>query len=134
MRSATSINGYSEHWDDGVKARLAAMEAGYSTRMGAALRHAAHDLEARTADKKLLLILTDGQPHNIDVGDERLLIEDSHKAVQELDQQGIYTYCISLDAHADEYVRDVFGNRFTVIDRVERLPEKPPQIFMSLTK
>jgi hypothetical protein len=34
----------------------------------------------------------------------------------------------------DEYVRDAFGNRFTVIDRVERLPEKPPQIFMSRTK
>jgi nitric oxide reductase NorD protein len=128
------IKGYSEHWDDGVKARLAAMEAGYSTRMGAALRHAAHYLEARQAEKKLLLILTDGQPHDIDVDDERLLIEDTHKAVQELDQKGIYTYCINLDAHADEYVRDVFGNRFTVIDRVERLPEKLPQLFMALTK
>ena len=128
------IKGYSEHWDDGVKAHLAAMEAGYSTRMGAALRHAAHHLEARTAEKKLLWILTDGQPHDIDVDDERLLIEDTHKAVQELDQQGIYTYCISLDAHADEYVREVFGNRFTVIDRVERLPEKLPQLFMALTK
>ena len=41
------IKGYSEHWDDEVKARLAAMEAGYSTRMGAAMRHAAHYLEAQ---------------------------------------------------------------------------------------
>ncbi|MBK5965613.1 hypothetical protein CCR95_16350 [Thiocystis minor] len=128
------IKGYGEGWDDQVKGRLAAMEAGYSTRMGAALRHAAHYLEARQADKKLLLILTDGQPHDIDVDDERLLIEDTHKAVQELDQQGIYTYCINLDSHADEYVRDCFGNRFTVIDRVERLPEKLPQLFMALTK
>ena len=128
------IKGYSEPWGDPVKARLAAMEAGYSTRMGAALRHAAHYLGARRAEKKLLLILTDGQPHDIDVTDERLLIEDTHRAVQELDQQGIYTYCINLDAHADEYVRDCFGNRFTVIDRVERLPEKLPRLFMSLTK
>ena len=128
------IKGYSEDWGDQVKARLAAMEAGYSTRMGAALRHAAHYLEARVAEKKLMLILTDGQPHDIDVDDERLLIEDTHKAVQELDQQGIYTYCINLDAHADEYVRDCFGNRFTVIDRVERLPERLPQLFMALTK
>ncbi|AFL76048.1 nitric oxide reductase activation protein NorD [Thiocystis violascens] len=128
------IKGYGEGWDDQVKGRLAAMEAGYSTRMGAALRHAAHYLEARQAEKKLLLILTDGQPHDIDVDDERLLIEDTHKAVQELDQQGIYTYCINLDSHADEYVRDCFGNRFTVIDRVERLPEKLPQLFMALTK
>jgi nitric oxide reductase activation protein len=102
--------------------------------MGAALRHAAHYLETRQAQKKLMLILTDGQPHDIDVADERLLIEDTHKAVQELDQQGIYTYCINLDAHADDYVRDVFGNRFTVIDRVERLPERLPRLFMALTK
>ena len=128
------IKGYSEAWDDQVKARLAAMAAGYSTRMGAALRHAAHYLETRRAQKKLMLILTDGQPHDIDVDDERLLIEDTHRAVQELDQQGIYTYCINLDAHADQYVRDCFGNRFTVIDRVERLPERLPQLFMALTK
>ena len=128
------IKGYSEAWDDQVKARLAAMEAGYSTRMGAALRHAAHYLEARKAEKRLMLILTDGQPHDIDVTDERLLIEDTRKAVQELDQRGIYTYCINLDSHADEYVRDCFGNRFTVIDRVERLPERLPQLFMALTK
>jgi nitric oxide reductase NorD protein len=42
--------------------RLAAMQAGYSTRMGAAMRHAAHYLAAQKAEKKLLLILTDGQP------------------------------------------------------------------------
>ena len=31
------IKGFSERWDDTVKARLAAMEAGWSTRMGAAI-------------------------------------------------------------------------------------------------
>ncbi len=60
------IKGFSEHWDDTVKGRLAAMEAGYSTRMGAALRHSAHYLGARKADKKLLLVLTDGEPSDID--------------------------------------------------------------------
>jgi nitric oxide reductase NorD protein len=128
------IKGYSEHWDDTVKARLAAMQAGYSTRMGAALRHAAHYLEARKADKKLLLILTDGEPHDIDESDERLLIEDAHKAVQELDRKGIYTFCVNLDPHADEYVQDVFGKQYTVIDRVESLPRKLPELFVSLTR
>jgi nitric oxide reductase NorD protein len=128
------IKGYGEPWDDRVKGRLAAMEAGWSTRMGAAMRHAAHYLEARQADKKLMLILTDGEPADIDVQDERLLIEDTHRAVRELDQKGIYTYCINLDPRADEYVRDIFGNQYTVIDRVERLPEKLPQLFMALTR
>ena len=63
------------------------MQAGYSTRMGAAMRHAAHTLEHRQADKKLMLILTDGEPADIDVKDKKLLIQDAHKAVQELDQQ-----------------------------------------------
>ncbi len=129
------IKGYSEHWDDDVKGRLSAMEAGYSTRMGAPIRHAAHYLEAQPADKKLLLILTDGEPSDIDVTDEKLLIEDTRKAVEELSSKNIYTHCISLDKKADEYIGDIFGpNGYTVIDRVEKLPEKLPQLFMSLTK
>ena len=85
------IKGYGERWNDQVKGRLAALQAGWSTRMGAAIRHAGHYLGARQADKKLLLILTDGEPSDIDVHDERLLIEDTRKAVQEADQEGIYT-------------------------------------------
>ena len=127
------IKGFSERWDDTVKSRLAAMEAGYSTRMGAALRHAAHYLGARQADKKLLLVLTDGEPSDIDVSDHKLLIQDTRKAVQELDQDGIYSYCINLDPKADEYVADIFGKNYMVIDRVERLPEKLPQLFLALT-
>jgi nitric oxide reductase NorD protein len=128
------IKGYSEHWGNEVKARLAAMEAGYSTRMGAALRHASHYLGAQKADKKLLLVLTDGEPSDIDVNDPQLLIQDTRKAIQELDQEGIYTYCINLDPQADDYVQDIFGKQYTVIDNVERLPEKLPQVFMALTK
>jgi hypothetical protein len=128
------IKGYGESWNDEVKARLAAMEAGYSTRMGAAMRHAAHYLEARQADKKLMLILTDGQPSDVDSPDERLLIEDARQAVKELDQKNIYTYCINLDPKADEYVSDIFGKRYTVIDNIQRLPERLPEVFLALTK
>ena len=128
------LKGFSEHWDDSVKARLAAIEPGYSTRMGAAVRHAAHYLEGQTADKKLLLILTDGEPADIDVNDDKLLIEDTHKAVEELSSKGIYTHCISLDKKADEYIADIFGsNGYTVIDHIEKLPEQLPKLFMSLT-
>jgi len=128
------IKGFGEGFDDTVKARLSAMEAQYSTRMGAAMRHAAHYLEAQKADKKLMLVLTDGEPADIDVDDDQLLIHDTHQAVKELQQQGIYSYCINLDPKADEYVADIFGNHYTVIDHVDKLPEQLPKIFMSLTK
>lgn len=128
------IKGYREHWDAQVKGRLAAMEAGYSTRMGAALRHAGHYLAHQQADKKLLLVLTDGEPADIDMDDPRALIEDARVAVRELDGEGIYTYCINLDPGADDYVADIFGKRYTVIDNVARLPERLPQLFMALTR
>ena len=128
------FKGYKERWDSEVKARLAAMEAGYSTRMGAAMRHAGHYLSHQEADKKLLLVLTDGEPSDIDVKDPRHLIEDARIAVRELDRKGIYTYCINLDPKADEYVADIFGNHYTVIDNIQRLPERLPQLFLALTK
>ncbi len=128
------IKGYGEHWNDTVKSRLAAMDAHWSTRMGAAMRHAGHYLGARNADKKLMLVLTDGEPADIDVEDPRHLIEDSRKAVQELERDGIFTYCINLDPKADEYVADIFGKNYLVIDNVQRLPERLPQLFLSLTR
>lgn len=127
------LKGFGEHWDDTVKARIAAMKAGYSTRMGAAMRHAAHTLVNQKADKKLLLVLTDGQPADVDVQDAHHLIQDARQAVKELDSQGIYSYCINLDAKADDYVRDIFGKQFTVVDHIAQLPEKLPQLFMALT-
>jgi fructose-specific component phosphotransferase system IIB-like protein len=128
------IKGYNEAWDDSVKGRIGAMEASFSTRMGAAMRHAGHYLKSQPADKKLMLILTDGEPADIDSKDERMLIEDTRQAVVELERDGIFTYCVSLDPKADEYVSDIFGHQYSVIDRVERLPEKLPELFISLTK
>lgn len=127
------IKGYSEHYGAQVKARIAAMKGEYSTRMGAAMRHAAHYLEAQKAEKKLMLILTDGEPADIDTKDPQMLIKDTWKAVEELKSRGIYSYCITLDPKADEYVSDIFGNQYTVIDHVDKLPEQLPQVFMKLT-
>lgn len=98
------------------------------------MRHAAHTLAAQKTDKKLMLVLTDGQPSDVDVHDGRLLVDDARHAANELDRQGIYTYCINLDAKADTYVRDIFGSQYTVVDRVDQLPEKLPKLFMALTR
>lgn len=81
-----------------------------------------------------MLVLTDGQPSDIDSQDERMLIEDARQSVRELNRQGIFTYCISLDAKADGYVSDIFRHQYTVIDHIERLPEQLPKLFMALTR
>jgi len=128
------IKGFSERWDEAVKARVAAMQAGWSTRMGAALRHAGHYLAARKADKRILLLLTDGEPSDVDVDDAAYLRADAKRAVDELAAKGLTTYCLSLDPKADDYVSEIFGQRWRVLDRIERLPEQLPMVYLNLTR
>ncbi len=125
---------FNEKFNDEVRARLAGMKGGLSTRMGAAMRHAAHHLLRQQERKKLLLLITDGEPADIDERDPQYLRHDTKKAVEELWNQGIMTYCLTLDPNADSYVKRIFGaNHYTIIDHVERLPEKLPLLFASLT-
>lgn len=128
------IKGFSEEWGDPVKARLAAVEAGYSTRMGAAIRHAGHTLSGRRSEKRILLLLTDGEPADIDVSDPDYLIADTRQAVESLAADGISTFCLSLDPNADRYVGQIFGKHWRVLDRIERLPEQLPMVYLNLTR
>ncbi len=120
-------------YDDHAKARLAGMASGMSTRMGAAMRHAGRILQRCQQGRKLLLVLTDGEPADVDVRDPQYLRHDARKAVEELARAGITSYCLSLDPHADPYVARIFGARnYRVLDRVERLPEQLPALYMGL--
>ncbi|MDP1525083.1 MAG: nitric oxide reductase activation protein NorD [Rhodocyclaceae bacterium] len=126
---------FGQPYNDLVKARLAAMQGSYSTRMGAALRHASALLKQQPQRKKILFVITDGEPADNDVRDPQYLRFDTKRAVEELTRDGITTYALSLDPHADEYVSRIFGAKnFTVIDQVERLPEKLPMLYMGLTR
>ncbi len=126
---------FNQHFDDEVKSRLAGMSGGLSTRMGAALRHASHHLMKQPEKRKLILLVTDGEPADIDERDPQHLRHDTKKAVEELYSNGVLTYCLTLDPHADSYVKRIFGeNNYTIIDHVDRLPEQLPTLFASLTK
>ena len=126
---------FDQPYNDLVKARLAGMKGSYSTRMGAALRHAGAQLTRQPRNKKVLFVITDGEPADNDVRDPQYLRFDTKRAVDELSRDGITVYALSLDPHADEYVARIFGvKNFTVIDKVERLPEKLPALYMGLTR
>lgn len=125
---------FDQAYDDQAKARLAGMKGGLSTRMGAAIRHAGEFLLRQSQQKKLILLVTDGEPADIDIRDPQYLRYDTKKAVEEMSTRGVTTYCLTLDPEADDYVSRIFGaNRYAVVDHVQRLPEKLPTLFMSLT-
>ena len=126
---------FNQPWDEDAKARLSGIQGGLSTRMGAALRHAGHHLLRQAERKKLILLVTDGEPADIDERDPQHLRQDTRKAVEELSARGVMSYCLTLDPDADHYVKRIFGiNHYTIIDHVERLPERLPTLFASLTR
>ncbi len=126
---------FAQPYNDEAKARLSGMRGQLSTRMGAAIRHAGHYLKAQHSAKKLLLVITDGEPADIDVRDPQYLRHDTKKAVEEIARSGVVTYCMSLDPKADQYVSRIFGARnYMVVDHVERLPEKLPLLYAGLTR
>lgn len=122
-------------YDDKVKGRLAAMHGKLSTRMGTALRHAGAHLARRPSQRKLILLLTDGEPADNDVRDPQYLRQDTRKAVEELTRRGINTFCLTLDPNADQYVSRIFGAKnYLILDHVSRLPEKLPALYLSMTR
>lgn len=126
---------FDQPWGDLPKARLAGMTGQLSTRMGAAIRHAGRHLQQQRAAKKLLIVITDGEPADVDVRDPQYLRHDAKKAVEDAARHGVLSYCISLDPRADQYVARIFGQRnYMVVDHVQRLPEKLPLLYAGLTR
>ena len=122
-------------YDEVAKRHLAGMTGQLSTRMGTVIRHASSFLARRASRARLLLLVTDGEPADNDVRDPQYLRHDAKKAVEEAAARGIVTFCISLDPSADEYVSRIFGARnYMVLDQVDRLPERLPLLYMSLTR
>ena len=71
-----------------VDARVAALKPGFYTRLGAAMRHASFRLGERSNAKKLLLVITDGKPNDLDHYEGRFGIEDTRHAAQEARRRG----------------------------------------------
>ncbi len=129
------LKSFEQLFDNDVKTKLAGVRGKLSTRIGAAMRHAGHYLNQQPQNKKLLLLLSDGEPSDIDVRDPEYLKSDTYKAVDELLCQGITPYCLTIDKDAGTYIGSLFGQgRYTILNDATRLPSLLPQLFASLTK
>lgn len=128
------IKGFGEDNLAAVKARLAGLRGMLSTRLGAALRQAGAEIAPQATHRKLVLVITDGEPADIDVADKRYLVEDARKAVLELSRKGIDVFCVGLDSGGESYLPRIFGLRgYLMINRLEALPEKLPMLYFRLT-
>ncbi len=105
-----------------MNGRIAGLEPDGFTRTGAALRHATACLMRRDARHRLLLLLSDGRPNDVDQYEGRYGIEDTRMAVTEARLVGVHIHCLTVDREAPRYASRIFGRDFSVLSRVERLP------------
>ncbi|MFC5353804.1 nitric oxide reductase activation protein NorD [Azospirillum himalayense] len=127
------VKRFAEPYDAAARGRLAGLDGRWSTRLGAAIRHAGATLAAQPTLRRLLLLVTDGEPSDIDCPDPRHLGEDARKAVRELAGRGIDVVCVALGGDPHTHHR-IFGRRNVLpVDRVERLPEILPAVYVRLT-
>jgi nitric oxide reductase NorD protein len=107
-----------------VRNRIAALEPDGFTRVGAAIRHATALLSREPATQRILLLLSDGRPNDVDLYEGRYGLEDTRQAFGETRLQGIHSFCLTVDRAAPDYAARVFGRGgYAMLRHPERLPE-----------
>ena len=128
------VKDFDEKYSDVVERRIGGITFQNNTRLGAAIRHAAHKLLRQESRTKLMIILTDGRPYDHDYGDARYAREDVREALTEAKMSGITPFCITIDRESEAELKDLYGNvGYTIIDDVLSLPERMPNIYRRLT-
>src|SRR5690606_17328868 len=129
------LKNFRQRYGDDTRGRILALKPGYYTRMGAAIRQATGQLAERRQRRKLLLLVTDGKPNDLDLYEGRYGVEDTREAVLEARARGVVPFCITIDQQAGDYLPYMFGaNGFTLIKNPQQLPLRLPQLYRQLTQ
>jgi nitric oxide reductase NorD protein len=126
---------FGEKYNAGIRGRIQAIKPGYYTRMGAAIRHASQLLAKQQATQRILFILTDGKPNDLDQYEGRYGIEDTRVALVEARQMGLRPFCVTIDEKANSYLPHLFGiGGYVVIRKPSELPKQLPLLYAQLTR
>lgn len=129
------IKDFGERMDAVVHARLAGIGSSHSTRLGPALRHAGSYLAQQRAYRKVLLIMTDGEPSDIDVPDPKYLAEDARRAAQQLRRRGIDIFAFGIGDGPFVQLDRIFGEQRALrVPRIEVLPDRVLRLYAELKK
>lgn len=126
---------FDERWSEASRARVGAIKPGYYTRMGAAIRHATLQLADRPERKRLLMLLTDGKPNDLDVYEGRYGLEDTRQAVREAHAAGLIPFCVTIDEKAHDYLPMLFGqNGYAMVHKPQDLVRQLTQAWATLSR
>ena len=132
--NVSTVKDFDEALDAKVIRRIQALKPGQYTRIGAALRHVVAQLADRPHRHRLILLLTDGKPNDIDHYEGRYGIEDTRVAIREARKAGVRVFGVMVDEHAREYFPYLFGRgAYAIFPSVARLPLALPAIYRHIT-
>lgn len=118
-----------------VIANIGALQPGHYTRLGAAIRHVSAHLAQQPSTRKLLIVLTDGKPNDLDHYEGQHGIEDSHMAVREARNAGQSLHGVIIDEDGQDWFARIFGRGgFTLLPHPQRLTRALPDIYRTLTQ
>lgn len=124
---------FNEPMGPGIEARIAALRPGFYTRLGAAIRHASAELALQARKRRLLLVITDGKPNDLDHYEGRHGIEDSAMAVREARRAGHAVFGITIDRDGKSWFPRIFGRGgYALVPHAERLTEILPTLYRQL--
>jgi len=130
----STIKTFASSFSQQVLSRISALRPGYYTRMGAALRHASKILASRPERHRLLLLLSDGKPNDLDHYEGRYGIEDTRQAILEARRAGLRLFGITIDDDAKDYFPYLFGRGgYAIVSQPERLVKIMPILYRQLT-
>lgn len=129
------IKDFAEPFDSVTRTRLEAVRSGESTRLGAAMRHAGAQLAGRRAFRRVLLILTDGEPSDIDATNPAYLVNDARHACQYLRKMGIDVFAFGMGAGPFDHLGEIVGERRALrVPTIATLPSRVVQLYADLKK
>ncbi|SDW98421.1 nitric oxide reductase activation protein NorD [Litoreibacter albidus] len=131
----TRCKGFDTKMGPDVTANICALRPGHYTRLGAAIRHTSAMLAEQPAARKLLIVLTDGKPNDLDHYEGQHGIEDSRMAVREARRAGQSLHGVIIDEDGQDWFARIFGRGgFSLLPHPARLTRALPDIYRSLTQ
>ena len=128
-----SCKSFDEPMGATVESRIAGLRPGHFTRLGAAIRHVSATLAERPRQRRLLLVLTDGKPNDMDHYEGRFGIEDTHMAVREARRRGQSVFGVTIDTKSQATFSRIFGKGgYVVIPDPEKLVAALPHLYRHL--
>jgi nitric oxide reductase NorD protein len=132
------VKGLDERRSPAMIHRLAGLVPDHTTRMGPPIRHLTSLLRRSDAATKILLMVSDGRPYDLDYGqqygDSAVLsyaVADTARAMKEAREAGVRPYLVTIDPAGGDYLGDMCDPReYHVITEALDLPNALASLYL----